>query len=102
MISEIRLPAAVSQDLYICCSLKKSFFVTNRLKPALARPCESGERLRMATLKNAMRLKRLCAKQPGDAVEKCAYSFNRLAAFDFVNSLDHEFIPDLDWGTIGV
>jgi len=48
----------------------------------------------VAAMKKGMRLKRFCAKQLGDALEKRAYSFNRLVAFDFVKSLDHGFIPE--------
>jgi hypothetical protein len=79
--------------------LKKPFLITHRLKLAPPWPGESGERLRMSAMKNGMRLKSFCAKQPGDAVEKHGYSFNRLAAFDFVNSLDHGFIPELGLGS---
>ena|SRR6185295_7590130 len=94
MSNAILLPATVRQNLDIGGGLKNAFLVTNRLEFTPARPGERREGLRMAPAKHPMRLEGSGREQPGDAAEKGIRSFNRLAGFDFVDSLDHGFIPE--------
>ena len=99
MSNAILLPATVRQNLDIGCGLKNALLVTNRLEFAPARPGESREGLRVAPAKHLMRVEGFSREQPGDAAEKGIRSFNRLVAFDFVDSLDHGFNPELGMGS---
>ena len=99
MSNGILLPAAERQNLYVGGRLKNPLLVTDRLELTPARPGESREGLRVAPAKHPMRLEGFGREQPGDAAEKGIRSFNRLAAFDFVDSLYHGFIPELGLGS---